>query len=372
MKSVVDILSDLISVPSVSSLDNTPVINLISDLLPDHDKTVQEWVRKDHVPGKNLIIKIPGVDSSRSLVFVCHMDTVPESSEWETDPHTLSQKDGKLYGLGTCDVKGGVAALIHAVLNLKEKPAQDTYIVFSGDEEVSCTGIKKFKDEMTLQNPSFIFIEPTDKKVMISQRGLAGMTITVNGQAQHASYATPEVNKKSSAIYNMSEVLNVLIQDAEKMSLEKDELLGSNTQNLGVIEGGTARNVIPQSCSVSFDRRLLPTHNPEEEIARLSELVTSLSDAVVVSDTEVLPSFSTKKDTIFPVMILKVLKEQYPQADYGGFQGWSEAGFFADFDNVVILGPGSIVQAHKANEFIDAKELDEYSGIFKRIMLEKM
>ncbi len=372
MKSVVDILSELVAIPSSSSADNTPVINVISDWFEDYEKTIQEWERADKVPGKNLIVKIPGEDFSQSLVFACHMDTVPTSSEWETDPYTISQKNGKLYGLGSCDVKGGTAALIHAVLHLKKKPAVTTYIVFSGDEEVACTGIKRFKKEMDLPDPSFIFVEPTDKKIMISQRGLVGMKITTKGQAQHASYATPEENKKSSAIYIMSKILDTLIDDAEKMSHEKDELLGSNTQNLGVIEGGTARNVMPQSCSISFDKRLLPTHNPQDEITRLSDLAKSTHEDIEISDTEILPSFSTNKDARLSQLTLKILKERFSEANYGGFQGWSEAGLFAEYENVVVLGPGSIAQAHQANEYIDANELEEFSHIFKQLIVEKM
>lgn len=369
MKSVVEILSDLVSIPSASSLDNTPIIELISGWFPDHEKTIQEWTRKDSVPGKNLIVKIPGVDQSSSLVFVCHMDTVPTSSEWETDPFKLVEKEEKLYGLGSCDTKGGVAALIHAVLNLEGKPATDTYLVFSGDEEVSCSGVKKLKEDMFFANPSFVFLEPTDRKVLVAQRGLAGMTISVAGKAQHASYATPEANAKHSAIYKMSKILDVLIKDAEEMAQEQDEFLGSNTQNLGVINGGTARNVMPDKCTLSFDRRILPKYEPSAEIVRITELLKTVAADVEVSHKDILPSFNTKKDAPLPSQTLNILKKVYLEADFGGFQAWSEAGLFAEFENVIILGPGSIAQAHKANEFIDKKELESYSPILKKIIM---
>ncbi len=198
------------------------------------------------------------------------------------------------------------------------------------------------------------------------------MTISVAGKAQHASYATPEANAKHSAIYKMSKILDVLIKDAEEMAQEQDEFLGSNTQNLGVINGGTARNVMPDKCTLSFDRRILPKYEPSAEIVRITELIKTVAADVEVSHKDILPSFNTKKDAPLPSQTLNILKNVYPEADFGGFQAWSEAGLFAEFENVIILGPASIAQAHKANEFIDKKELESYSPILKKIIVGAM
>lgn len=368
MPDVIQILSDLVAVPSVSSQDNVPVIDLISSWFTDYKKTLQDWVQKDDVPGKNLIVHLPGEDASKSLVFVCHMDTVPSSSKWDTDPFTLTEKDGKLFGLGSCDTKGGTASLIKAVLTLSDKPKFDTFLVFSGDEEVSAAGVKRLKEDMDFKNPSFVFLEPTERKVLIAQRGLAGMEIETHGEAQHGSFGTPENNRKHNAIYKMSKLLDVLVEDAEKLALENNPILGSNTQNLGVIKGGTARNVMADRCLISFDRRLLPSHDPKLEIERLSALAVNLFPDTKILHTDVLPSFSTPEDAEIVQHALKNLRSYYDDGALGGFQAWSEAGLFASDGDVIILGPGSIAQAHRANEFVPKKELEDFVNIFQKII----
>lgn len=369
MDTAQEILSELIKIPSVSSQDNSPIIQKISTYFEKYEQKMQEWKRWDDTPGKNLIVKIPGKDSSSSLVFACHMDTVPSSSKWETDPFSLIEKDEKLYGLGSCDTKGGTAALISAVLNISSQPLYDTFLVFSGDEEVSCSGMHKLKEDLFFNNPKFIFLEPTDHKVLISQRGLAGMEIELHGEAQHGSYATPEKNKEFNAIYKMSKMVQMLIEDAEKLAEEQDLLLGSNTQNLGVIQGGTARNVMADTCTVGFDRRLLPSHNPEKEIERLSEMVKNMYPDAKIGNTDVLPSFSTDKNAPLVSDTLKILYSMFQDAGLGGFQAWSEAGLFSDFKEVIILGPGSIEQAHRANEYVSKQDLEIFVNIFKEIII---
>ncbi len=364
-----EILSELVKIPSVSSQDNSPIIEKITSWFQGYETKVQDWERPDGVKGKNLIVKISGEASSSSLVFVCHMDTVPESSKWETDPFSLVEKEGKLFGLGTCDTKGGTASLIEAFLTLNTKPKADTFLVFSGDEEVSCSGVKRLKRDLDFKNPQFIFLEPTEHRVLISQRGLAGLEIEVHGNAQHGSYATPENNADHSAIYKMSKVVNALIEDAEKMAEEKDSYLGSNTQNLGIIHGGTARNVMADVCTLGLDRRLLPAHDPDEEIERLSALVQKMYPDSKIKNTDTLPSFSTDSQKPLVANTLSILKEHFSDADLGSFQAWSEAGLLAKEGDVIIVGPGSIEQAHRANEFVLKKDLEEFVSIFQKLII---
>lgn len=372
MKSVTELLTDLVKVPSASLVDNAPVIQVISDLFKDYETSIQDWRREDGVEGKNLIVKIPGENTEKSLVFVCHMDTVPTSSEWTTDPYTLTEKDGKLYGLGSCDTKGGTAALIHAVLALEAKPKVDTFLVFSGDEEVSSVGALLLKETTTFKNPEFVFIEPTDRKVLISQRTVLQIDVTTHGLSQHGSYATPEENEKNNAIFKMAKVMELLIADALENAKDNDALLGSNTQNFGQIIGGTARNVMADTCMLSVDRRLLPSIDPNEEVQKIRALLKAEDTQTEVKMIIRHPSFVTAQDALLVLSALQAMKEQGINGEVGGFQAWSEAGLFADVGDVIILGPGSISQAHKANEYVDKKELEDYSPIFKSLMLQKV
>src|SRR5258706_3975836 len=369
---VIKRLYELIAINSQSSLGNGEIINLLISWFSHYECTVEEWVREsDNVRGKNLLVKIPGERNDHELVFVCHMDTVPISTAWDTDPFALEEIEGNLYGLGTCDTKGGVAALIEAILTLKHKPTFDTYILFDGDEEEYTTGAKKFLKSLNFKNPSFIFIEPTDKQILIAQRGVMSATIVTHGISQHASLATTNVNQEQSAIYKMVNVMEKLIEDINEISREQDFLLGTNTQNFGLIAGGTGGNVIPDTCLLSIDRRLLPTRDPQKEKERILNLLKQIDNTAEMKDAFTAPSFLTNKNSLLVSNISTIVRKQFSRADTATFSAWSEAGLFADKGDVIILGPGSLKgQAHKANEYVNAQELFHFVHIFQNIMME--
>ena len=367
--SVIKLLSDLVAIDSQSYKGNLAIIAFLSDLFKDYKQTRQSWVREqDDVQGENLIVKISGKSSERSLVFICHMDTVPTSSAWETDPFILEESGGNLYGLGASDTKGGVAALIEAVMSLESQPAYDTYVVFDGDEEVIWTGVTKYKKHLTVKRPSFICVEPTDQNLCIAARGLISLEVQTYGKTQHASYATPEVNKKYSAIYKMHQVIDVLIQDANRLAAEKDSLLGSHTQNLGVITGGSADNVVPEFCKLLVDRRVLPHRDTQKEISRLKQLIHDVEPSAKVVMSFGQNGFATSATQPVADKVLQTLQEFYPKAIHTHFQAMSEGTILQDKGDVLVLGPGSIKQAHVANEYISAQELFTFVKIYQKIM----
>lgn len=370
--SVISLLSKLVSIDSQSHKGNLEIIAFLADVFKDYEQTRQSWIREqDDVKGENLIVKIPGKSSEHSLVFVCHTDTVPTSNAWETDPFILEESGGNLYGLGACDTKGGVVALIEAVFSLQEKPAYDTYLVFDGDEEVYSTGARKFLKHFTIPNPHFIFLEPTDRELHIAQRALLKFDITTYGISAHASLGTPERNAKENAINKMSQVLHVLIEDAKAIAEEKHAYLTSSTQNFGLLSGGTGRNVFADKATITVDRRLLPERHPQQEFSRLQRLITNVvPDATIVLDNQE-SGFSMTNDNKFVANVLSRYVAVDPQARLGAFQAWSEAGLFAEKGDVVILGPGSLIgQAHRANEYISAQELFQFIKVYQHILQE--
>lgn len=367
---VIKILSDLVAIDSQSYKSNKKIITLVRDWFKDYPCETQDWIADDGVKGQNLIVTIAGKSSEKCFVFVCHLDTVPASAAWETDPFILEEQEGKLYGLGACDTKGGIAALIAAALGLSDKPAYDTYIIFDGDEETGSAGAKKFKKHFSKKNSQFIFIEPTENNVMIAQRSSFHARVKTYGVAQHASLGTPEKNEKNSAIYKISKVLSVLIDDAKYLSHEIDPLLGSNSQNLGKISGGTAENVIPDNCEVTIDRRLLPHKNFTDETKRLKKMLKLIDKSVELTDARMNPGFHTDEDSPYVGKMINVMKKYYPKVTTAPFLAWSEAGLFGDQKEVIILGPGSLIgQAHKANEFVESQDLFHFVHIFQDIMI---
>lgn len=369
-KGVIQILSKLVSIDSQSYKGNQEIISLVKEWFGDYACQVQDWVcNEDDAKGQNLIVKIAGLSSEKSFVFVCHLDTVPVGNLWETDPFILEEQEGKLYGRGTADTKGGIASLIEAVFTLGSQPTYDTYLVFDGDEERTWTGLKKYLKSLKIQNPQFICIEPTDKNVCIAARSILEFDITTSGKAEHASFATPEISKATNAIYKMQEVMEVLTQDAIRLGEEKDLIMGSNTQNFGLITGGTARNVIAQSCSLWVDRRLLPQKDLQQEIKRLTSLAQAIDKKAVLRITFAQKGFATDPTSDLVERILSCVSKKYPKAQTTCFQAMSEGALLQDVGDVVVLGPGSIAQAHVANEFVETQDIFNFSQIFKDIML---
>ena len=368
-KNVIAILARLIAIESESSKDNSPVIALLSRWFVGYQTYIDEWIReKDGVQGKNLIVKIPGKSSEKSLVFLCHIDTVPPSSAWETDPFILEEKEGKLYGLGACDTKGGVASLMQAVFSLTQQPAVDTYLVFDGDEESTWTGAKNFQKHYAFPHPTFIAVEPTDATVCLGARSILECTITTHGISTHASFGTPEVNQKKNAIYKMNNIINVLIEDARVLSQEQDALMGSNSQNIGMILGGTARNVLPDTCTIALDRRLLPTKDMEGELLRVKEMIQSVDQHAAISSVFYQKGFRMNQDTQKIKHIVGLIQKTLPDITIGCFQAMSEVTLFQEMGECIVLGPGSISLAHRANEYIPSKELFDYVTIYRDII----
>lgn len=367
--SVVRKLEKLVALDSHIGIDNTPVIQQISEWLNKYDIIVQNWKRKDSITGQNIVVKIQGKSTMKSLIFVGHVDTVPANNDWNTNPFQLIQDKDQLYGLGTCDIKGGVAALIEAVLTLPTKPAYNTYLVFDGDEEGPSTGAKKFLETMDLVNPHFIFLEPSNKKVLVGQRSLLKFDVTTKGKAGHSSQATPKRSSEDNAISKMQHILSTLSKDAQELAKEEHDFLGTHTQNFGAISGGVARNVFADRCTVVMERRLLPNRDPKEEFARLVTLLKSTDPTCEITLDEIEPGFSTQSDTSFVLSVLDSLKSKYINASVGSFDAWSEAGLFAKKGEVLILGSGDLAgHAHKANESVEKAELEAYVEIFQQIL----
>lgn len=370
---VTDRLTQLVAISSHSSIDNTPIIQLLASWFATYQTEIQEWVRHDGIKGKNLVVTIPGKSDEKTLVWVGHVDTVPSSPAWTTNPLEVVEKNGKLYGLGAADTKGGIATLVDAVLTLKEKPVYNTVLVFDGDEEMDSTGAICYRKTLYLPNPLFICLEPTYRQLHIGQRSLLKCTLVAKGQAIHAGQATPKKSETNNAINKMTRVLLALEKDEEELAKESDDLLGTNTQNFGTITGGTARNVFASECRVVFERRFITSRNPKKEFERLQKLVSETEPDVelVLDQTE--PGFATNSDNQLVVSVLRSLKKTFPESKTAAFPAWSEAGILAESGPAVIIGPGNIAeQAHRADEYVEKAELMSYVTIFQDILKQNI
>lgn len=337
------ILSDLVSFNTIKDNQNKEILDYIQDYLLNLGFKIEK--RK-----KFLIMSI---GNEYGLGFIGHTDTVEITDGWVTNPYELIEQDGKLYGLGVCDMKSGIASFIKAVeeIDLKKlKKGIKIYITY--DEEIGFSGIKEIVklDEVM---PKYIIIgEPTNNDTLIGCKGLLEVIFKSKGKKVHSS--TPEKGK--SANLNMIKFLNELSNFYEKeIKKEKIEIydVPYTTMNIGIIKGGSAINSVSAECDSYVDFRIAKN----EHIDVLKEKIKELCDIYDVKCN-------------FQIDI----KAFFENIDF--VKNKKTAGFMTEASFVngkrIILGPGPVT-AHEVNEYITIESLnktvDQYKEIIKKVCM---
>ncbi len=292
------------------------------------------------------------------LLFNFHMDTVPVSEGWNSNPFELTLKKNKAYGLGACDIKGAAAAMI-AVIKQYHETISDFALLFSSDEEhgnSSC--IRNFLLE-THDYKGVIVAEPTQAKAVTAHRGINTFELTINGVSGHSSkkraLAENCIHKFSNWSYQAIEVAKTY----EKQSFKS---LSGICFNIGKIKGGIKPNIIADEVIANFGFRPLPDQNPNEIKKQLMQL---LRKNMTLSDGFSAPSLfsnQTKSDNEKLVQQLKL-----PLSEPVNF--WTEASLFQQAGYpAIVYGPGNIEQAHTPNEYVSMKQLDKVLEAYHRIL----
>lgn len=331
------ILKDLVKIDSQVSKSNKEIVDYIRNELSEFES--EKYSLRNSL--FNLVVKRKG--TGRPIVFAGHVDTVNVCNGWNTNPFKSVVKNGKLFGLGACDMKGGLTAMILTAKYCKNK--RPVLFVFTADEEGSALGAKRVVKDLVLENADVIVCEPTRNELRINQKGCVGLRIITKGKSLHAGRTCLENNKKNSAIYKMLKIAMAL-QEYEKTLPENSSL------NIGTINGGSGENVVPDYCEMRIDRRV----SPEENISVvLDELKNVVGDCEVTFYGE---NFNTCRNS-------SLVKYFEGCADgIGFFGGWTEAGLYKKWGDCVVFGPGNSELAHKANEYVILSEITEFVKIY--------
>ena len=278
------------------------------------------------------------VGKGEGLMLNGHIDTVPigDESEWRygTEAKVIN---GKLYGRGTSDMKGGVAAILAAIPDLKFFKGQRRLVfAFVADEEDKSKG-----SEWLIKNRKGIFknvrygviAEPTEMHLQVAQKGLAVMIVKVKGLGAHGS--RPELGRN--AIVDMSRFIMAL-EKLPKNLKTKDRLLGRGTINVGTINGGTASNVVPDLCEIKIDRRLVPGETAKIAVAQVKRILDSLNMDYGLEVFYSRPPFKLDESAY----IVKFMSGMIP-GRHIGMTGYTEAELYKSMANIdcVVFGPGS-------------------------------
>ncbi len=315
--------------------------------------------------GGNRADIIAEVGEGEGLMLNGHMDTVPigDSKQWNYNPYG-QLSNGRLYGRGASDMKGGIAAMLSALSNSKLGSAKRRLAIsFVADEEVAFAGslllLKEHKGFFDGVKYGIIG-EPTDMKIEIAQKGIVDMTICFRGKAAHGSKPWLGVNAIQKAAIFVTEYAKL----ADDFGI-KDDVLGKGTVNIGTINGGTAINVVPDSCTITVDRRIVPGETATLASRQISSLLRRLGIRASVKIRSARPPFRINMDS----KILKLLKEAH-NSRLGGSAGYTEAELYKSYAGIdsVVFSPGVNAVIHKSNEYIRVADLNAASKVYGKII----
>ena len=365
----VSILKDLVTYPSVSSESNLEIINYLANRIKDCGGSVNLMSSEDGNQA-NLFGTI-GPEINGGIVLSGHTDVVPAKElNWDSDPFNLTQKDDLLYGRGTCDMKGFIAATLAATESLKNRKLNlPVHFSFTYDEEIGCFGARHLSNELKKYKfkPSMVIVgEPTEMEIIEAHKGDCEYTTCFYGIEGHA--AKPD--KGVSAIQYGSRFTNKLFElgnDLKKRAPADSPFEPPwTTIQAGRIEGGVAHNVIAGKCTIDWEIRPVNKHDMDfvkNQLSRyceddlLPEMRSTFPKAKIETDiVGEIPGLIPKKENEARVIMQELLKSN----STGVISFGTEAGIFQEMEmDVVVCGPGSIDQAHKANEFISLSQLEK-------------
>ncbi len=380
----VEILKELVSIPSVNPMGRDVEgseffeTRLTEYLVEFFNRLGVDCQDIEVVPGRsNVIARFDGSDSAPTILMDAHQDTVPTDGMC-IDPFDPVVKDGRLYGRGACDVKGGMAAMLAAFARLvNDRPAGAASVVMSCscDEEATVLGVTDLAQLWTdparsgslISEPPDMGLvaEPTDLDVVVAHRGATRWKIKTTGRACHSSRPKEGVN----AIYRMAVVLECLEEYADRLTelIPPHPLCGPATLSVGRIEGGISVNTVPDACTIEIDRRCIPGEDGGAIIGQVEAYLKEHLDF----DVEMLPpwivgmSLPDDNNHQWADRLLEhIAKVAGPHQKMGVPYGTNASRIAATGVPSIVFGPGSVKQAHTKDEWISVDELKQASEVY--------
>ena len=362
-----ELLATLVGFDTTSSKSNLALIAFVEDYLKSHRVGSLRIPSPDGIKA-DLFATIGG-SGNGGIGLSGHSDCVPvEGQRWTFDPFTLTARDGKLYGRGSCDMKGFLACVLASVPLFKTRALKEpVHVIVSYDEEVGCTGVRPLIARLgkDLPRPRAIIVgEPTSMQVIDAHKRIDVYRTRVTGREAHSSLPALGVNAISAAAALVCELARIGAAVAKKENDPQFEPPYS-TISVGTIKGGTAGNIVPKLCEFQWQVRSLPQATPGEaprelaafaETALLPKMKQVTSEAAIeTTETNTVPAFVARKASEAVALALKLTGAKETQA----VSYTTEAGLFEQVGcPSAICGPGDTAQAHAADEFVSVEQLD--------------
>lgn len=364
------------------------LIRLESDSMQGHEETVGTYIdtfyrrlgidsRKQICDGDraNIVVRIPGKSDKHCIMYSGHIDTVPlgDAKLWKSAPLNPQVREDRLYGRGSCDMKGSIACTMYAAEYMQKhhlQPESSLLFVYDVDEENANLGLRQYLK--TPDKADFVIVgEPTNLQPAVGHRGVMAFTVTIQGKSCHAGQAGLGKN----AVYAAADVIDAvreLQRDLEKIS---QVYLGSPSIHVTQIQGGSKVNVVPDKAVLRIDRRLVfgeDERSCSRQLAQILEEVQGKSGCGCRMEvTTYCPPGKTDESLPALRFISRLLDEKGIDSAPKTFGASCEAGMLQEKLGcpVVIWGPGSIEQAHEIDEFIELEQLYKGAELYIELFL---
>jgi acetylornithine deacetylase len=373
----IEILEALVGFDTTSRNSNLPLIGWIEAYLDRHSVTY-ERIPDPSGTKSNIWATIGPVDRP-GYILSGHTDTVPvDGQSWSSDPFGLARRDGKLFARGATDMKGFLACCLAAVPEMTARPlARPIHLAISYDEEVGCVGVRHMIARLKNApvRPAGCFVgEPTSMGVVIGHKGKRSLRVAVRGQTCHSSLAPQGVN----AVEYAARLIVKIRDTAERLAQTgaRDLLydVPFTTGHTGVVNGGTALNIVPDLCWFEFEFRTIAADDAGALVDEVIAYARTLEPAMKAVAPQAGFTFEEKSE--FPGLetppgaeLVGFTKELMGARDHAKVAYGTEAGLFAAAGiPSVVIGPGSIEQAHKADEFVAESELAKCGAFIDRLL----
>jgi acetylornithine deacetylase len=373
-----EMIRRLIAFPTVSRDSNLELIHYVRDYLKPFDAEIR--LTYDDGKRKANLFATLGPRGEAGIALSGHTDVVPtEGQAWDADPFEVVERDGKLYGRGTSDMKSFIAVALALTPEFVNRGLKTPlHLALSYDEEVGCLGVGRLIGDLTqagVRPRACIVGEPTLMRPVIAHKGKRGYRCTVRGLAGHSAYAPRGVNAVEYAAEAIAYLKGMARRFRDTGPFDRGFDVAYTTVHSGVIRGGTALNVIPHECTFDFEFRHLPGDDPERMLREFKHFVRTRLEPemceihaaagfVIEPLSEILVLDASPESEI-----VGLVQELSGQTEVGKVSFGSEASQFQRAGiPTVVCGPGSIEQAHKPNEYVTLEQVAQCEAFMRRLM----
>ena len=371
-----EMLARLVGFDTTSRGSNLALIEFAAEYLRGHG--IEPTLTYDDAGAKANLFATLGPAGAGGVVLSGHTDVVPvDGQPWTTDPFTLVESEGRLYGRGTCDMKGFLAVALALVPELLAAGlAKPIHLALSYDEEVGCLGVPRLIEGIRAAGlaPAIVIVgEPSGMRVVNAHKGVYGFVTTVTGHEAHSSATHIGVNAILVGGRLIAFLADLADERKRRAAPQRGFVPPYTTVHVGTVEGGTAANIVPRLCRFAWEYRLLPGEDADEIPNRFATYVKELEPAMkkIAPDCGIetrggarVPGLEPEPGGEAEALALALTGDNRAGVvSYG-----TEAGLFQRAGmSVVICGPGDIAQAHKPDEFVETAQIEACARFVRRL-----